>query len=118
MVRQIASWQPQNLTFKRWNVYPITINAGPHILELFGLNNDSVAAFGCEIYDNTLNELIAASTLGDLNIIFTSNGITSANVVQNLNNEYLNTGYSCPEGYVYNNCTGGCEGFIFCNPCS
>ena len=103
--------------FKRWNVYPITINSGPHILELFGWNNDNTGGFGCEIYDNTLNELINATTLDDVNIIFTSSGITSANVVQNGNNEYLNTGYSCPEGYVYSNCTNTCEGFTFCNPC-
>ena len=113
----ISQWYGANLPFKRWNVYPITINSGPHILELFGWNNESVAGFGCEIYDNTLNELIAASTLSDLNIIFTSSGITSANVIQDSYNEYLDTGFSCPDGYVYNHCTNTCEFFSFCYAC-
>ena len=113
----ISQWYGANLPFKRWNVYPITINSGPHILELFGWNNESVAGFGCEIYDNTLNELIAASTLSDLNIIFTSSGITSANVIQDSYNEYLDTGFSCPDGYVYNHCTNTCDFFSFCYTC-
>jgi len=113
----ISQWYGANLPFKRWNVYPITINSGPHILELFGWNNELVAGFGCEIYDNTLNELIAASTLSDLNIIFTSSGITSANVIQDSYNEYLDTGFSCPDGYVYNHCTNTCEFFSFCYTC-
>jgi len=113
----ISQWYGSNLPFKRWNVYPITINSGPHTLELFGWNNESVAGFGCEIYNNTLNELIAASTLSDLNIIFTSSGITSANVIQDSYNEYLDTGFSCPDGYVYNHCTNTCEFFSFCYAC-
>lgn len=113
----ISQWYGSNYPFTRWNVYPITINSGPHILELFGWNNESFASFGCEIYDNTLNELITATTLSDLNIIFTSSGITSANVIQNSYDEYLDTGFSCPDGYVYNHCTNTCEFFSFCYTC-
>jgi hypothetical protein len=113
----ISQWYGLNYPFTRWNVYPITINSGPHILELFGWNNESFASFGCEIYDNTLNELITSSTLSDLNIIFTSSGITSANVIQNSYDEYLDTGFSCPDGYVYNHCTNTCEFFSFCYTC-
>lgn len=111
----IGAWGTR--PFNRWNVYPITINAGSHVLELYGWNNDGVASFGCEIYDNTLSDLVNASTINDINIIFSSSGITTANVVQNSNDEYLPNGYTCPDGYVYNFCTNTCELFEFCYPC-
>jgi hypothetical protein len=60
------------LQFKYWHIYPVTIFEGDHILELYGLNNSDDAGFGCEIYNNTAQQLITATTLNDLNIIFSS----------------------------------------------
>jgi hypothetical protein len=37
--------------FTSWHVFPITLNAGNHIIKLSGLNLGSEASFGAEIYD-------------------------------------------------------------------
>ena len=58
--------------FKIWNVYPVVIGSGDHNLELFGYNNSSFAGFGCEIYDNTFEELTGATSLSDINIIYSA----------------------------------------------
>lgn len=116
----ISSWDTTitGLPFKRWNVYPITINSGSHVLELYGWNEPNfVGSLGCEIYDNTLFDLINATTLNDINIIFSSSGQTTANVVQDLNDEYTTSGYTCPDGFVYNSCTNTCDYIQFCYPC-
>jgi hypothetical protein len=101
-------------SFKYWHVYPVVIGAGDHILELFGLNNSSIAGFGCEIYDNTLEELTGFTTYSQLNVIFTSSGQTQATIVQNLSNQYLTSGYTCPSGYVYSVCDGTCTKYEYC----
>jgi len=102
--------------FRWWNVYPINISYGTHTLQLFGLDEGAPAGFGMEIYDNTLQELTAATSLNDINIIFTSSGYTTADVVQTINNVPLTSGYTCPSGYVYNSCDGNCSKYEFCYP--
>lgn len=101
--------------FKYWHVYPIVIGGGNHILELFGENNASLAGFGCEIYDNTLNELTGFTTYSQLNIIFTSSGQTLATIVQDLSGNYISSGYTCPSGYTYSQCDGNCVEYVFCS---
>lgn len=58
--------------FKYWHIYPVTLTAGRHIIELTGYNTGSVAGFGAEIYDNTAAEIIASTDGTGLNIIFTT----------------------------------------------
>ena len=99
--------------FKYWHVYPVVIGDGDHTLELFGLNNANIAGFGCEIYDNTLEELTGFTTYSQLNVIFTSSGETQATVVQNLSNQYLSSGYTCTSG-VYSACDGNCIQYEYC----
>ena len=100
--------------FKVWHVYPVTIPAGDHTLELYGLDYGVIAGFGMEIYDNTLSELTGATTLGDLNIIFSSSGYTQADLVQTTGGVYLSSGYTCPSNYVYSTCSGSCLEYEFC----
>jgi len=110
-----------NFAFIWWHVYPVTLDAGNHIIDLYGLNRDmystgpSAASFGCEIYDNTIEELLSAAAVSDLNIIFSSSGQTSATTVQSLTEEYLLSGYSCPVGYTFNPCDLTC--FIEIDAC-
>jgi hypothetical protein len=107
----------ENASFTQWHVYPANLNAGNHIIDLYGLNRNqgSAASFGCEIYDNTFDELFSATTLSDLNIIFSSSGQTSATTVQNLTGNYLLSGYSCPDGYTFDPCNLTC--FIEVDAC-
>ena len=100
--------------FRWWNVYPINISYGVHTLELFGLDEGDPAGFGMEIYNNTLQELTAATSLNDINIIFSSSGYSIADVVQTVGNVPLTSGYTCPSGYVYSSCDGNCTKYELC----
>jgi hypothetical protein len=106
-----------NISFIYWHVYPITISAGNHVIELYGLNRDpgTIAGFGCEIYNNTIDELTGATTVSDLNILFSSSGQTSATTIQDLSGNYLSSGFTCPTGYIYDPCNSNCYTII--NPC-
>lgn len=107
-------------SFQYWNLFPIVIGGGDHTLELYGLNRTTgslpnLAAFGCEIYDNTIVELRNATVLGDLNIVFSASAQTVATVVQNIDGTYDSLGYSCSSGSVYSICSGGnCIQKIYC----
>ena len=101
--------------FNWWHVYPVTIPSGNHTLELYGLDYGVIAGFGMEIYDNTLSELTGATTLGDLNIIFSSSGYTVADLVQTTGGTYLSSGYTCPSNYVYSTCSGSCVEYEYCS---
>ena len=100
--------------FKWWHVYPVEIGGGNHTLELYGENNSSIAGFGCEIYDNTLEQLTGFTSVSQLNIIFSSSGRTTATVVQDLNGNQSSSGYTCPSGYVYSTCSGLCVSYEYC----
>jgi len=101
-------------SFTWWNVYPITLSQGNHTLELYGLDHGTAAGFGMEIYDNTLQQLTAATSFNDINIIFSSSGYTLADVVQNTSGNYLSSGYTCPSGFTYSTCSGNCIDYEFC----
>jgi len=106
-------WTDQQ--FKWWHVYPINIGAGDHTLELYGLNLGSDAGFGCEIYDNTLEDLTGFTSYSQINVIYTSSGETTATIVQDLSGNYSSSGYTCPSGYVYSTCSGNCIQYEFCS---
>ena len=93
-------------TFNVWRIYPITLQHGSHIIQLEGYNCGSVASFGAEIYDNTVAELAGATSIGDLNIIFTTRDMVG---------HQLDVGhYTCPGGYSLNTCDSPftCRAFI------
>jgi hypothetical protein len=112
---------PESLDkFRKWHVYPVTLTGGQHIIGLYGYNQTNPginpAGFGCEIYDNTLSQLINASSINDLNIVFSSTEFIGdiIQVVKNVNGEYLTSGYTCPTGYEYAPCDGTCWKNIYC----
>ena len=102
--------------FGYWHIYPVFIEQGQHILEIYGKNYDygSPGGIGAEIYDNTLSELGLAQNLSDLNIIFSTSAYTEATIVQNNNGNYQSFGYSCPTGYVYSECDNACVRYELC----
>ncbi len=103
-------------TFFYWHIYPIDIPAGNNTLELTGLNIQQTGAFGCVIYDNTPTQLVAATSDGNLNIIFNSRTITNIDIVESTLGVYEDKGYTCPPGYtVYSPCGGNnCYQYIVC----
>lgn len=110
--------------FKYWHVYPVELYSGSNVLECLGLNVDNVAGFGFEIYDNTYDELISATTINDLNIIFTTKDKTGStfDIVYTSNYTPLSSGYTCESGstYTYQSCSGRCVTFssVTTNLCS
>jgi hypothetical protein len=54
------------VTFNYWYVYPVTIKAGFHILEVIASNVEWEAAIGMEIYDCTPDELMGTETQAEL----------------------------------------------------
>lgn len=102
--------------FTFWNVYPISIGGGTHVLEVFGLNVTQIASFGFELYDNTLEEMTTATTYDELNIIFSTKSGMRLDVFQNLNGGYIPfSGFSCDEGFIYSPCEGKCVRYIYCD---
>lgn len=88
--------------FKVWHIYPVTLTAGPHVIEMIGHNVDPPAGMGCEIYDATPAELIAADGYEDLGaqLIFSSKDYIGEPVQLGTQN----AGYTCPEGYALAAC--------------
>jgi hypothetical protein len=112
---------PESLDkFRKWHVYPVTLTGGQHIIGLYGYNQTNPginpAGFGCEIYNNTLSELVNANNINDLNIIFSSTEFIGEiiQVVKDGNGQYLTSGYTCPTGYEYAPCDGTCWKNIYC----
>ena len=109
----------KNVSFQFWHVYPVYLTIGEHIIDIYGLNRDvlltedpnqgpSGAIFGFEIYNNTIEELLTATELSDLNIIYSSSGQTISTTVQNISGQPLENGYLCPDGYTFNPCNFNC----------
>lgn len=83
--------------FRKWRIYPISLEAGQHIIEMEGYNCGGDAAFGAEIYDNTVTQLSTATDTTQLNRIFTTR--------QMVGSQFDKGHYSCPAGYALNTCT-------------
>jgi len=110
-----APYDNSTLAFIFWHVYPVTIGAGNHTLQVFGLNRGSVAGFGCEIYDAPLSTLTGATSINDLNIIFSTSAQTSFDLVQQIGLPPSSSGWTCPSSaYTYSVCSGNCTQVEFC----
>lgn len=80
--------------FKIWHIYPVSLTAGQHIIEMEARNCGSSASFGAEIYNNTAAELAAATSYTGLNLVFSTKDMVGLN--------YENGVYVCPAGYALN----------------
>jgi hypothetical protein len=99
-------------TFKVWHIYPIEIAAGPHILEILGHNVSGAASIGCEVYDATSAELIAATSYAALGskLVFSSKDYVGQPIQLGTDG----VGYSCPVDYSLDICSGPatCKKFL------
>jgi hypothetical protein len=90
--------------YTTWKVFPIQLNSGKNIIEMYGSNdnNSTDFAFGAEIYTASTATLTAATTVDDLGIVFTTSGLTgSFYEVGDV------SGYTCPSGYALDTCVTG-----------
>lgn len=91
-----SPWPGISAAFIYWHIYPVKLNAGENVIEVAGYNfNQSLGAFGVEIYDNTREEIIAATSEADLNYVFTSKSM----IGKSFQVGETSTGYGCPTGY-------------------
>lgn len=87
-------------TFRFWHIYPVTLTAGTHVLNVIGTNISVVGSLGAEIYNNTSAEIQAATNYGALNLIFSSKDFIGMPIQIGSDN----IGYSCPVGYALKAC--------------
>lgn len=89
-------------TFRYWHVYPVTIRAGFHILEVIASNELSIAAVGMEIYDCTPKQLMATKTQAQLDpyIVFSTKDLVGTYTYSGTD------GYPIVEGYSLVMCDG------------
>lgn len=80
--------------FNYMNIYPVDLAPGPNFIEMWALNSDGPAGFAMEIYDQSLASLIASTSIGDLNILF-----TTADMFGQPFDLGDTVGWSCPAGY-------------------
>lgn len=106
------------VTFKYWFIYPVTMKAGRNIIEVQGHNYSlPVAAFGMEIYDATKADLINATSDADLqnNFVWRSKDMVNQYLNYTYSSEDGFRGYNCPEDYALVTCENEvyCEKRIF-----
>ena len=86
-------------SFTKWHVLPITLQAGLNIIELEARNDGSSAAFGAEIYDATVTQLVNIATVIDLA------AVTIFSTFDKIGDQFQtgeSSGYNCPVGYALN----------------
>jgi hypothetical protein len=90
------------VTFRIWHVYPVTLTAGAHVLELSGFNVSGPAALGTEVYNMTPAALAAATSYVGMGsgLVFSSKDFIGMPVQLGSGN----IGYSCPAGYSLRYC--------------
>lgn len=91
------------VAFKIWHVYPVLLTQGPHLITLQAHNVTSNAAIGCELYNASPSDLIAATSYTDLGsrLLFSSKDYVGAPVQLGTGD----VGYTCPTGYDLAPCT-------------
>ncbi len=120
----------------RWFIYPITLDAGCHRINIKGFNKDFEGMLAAVVWQNSKAEILAAESRSALTEVFASD--LQPSLYQNINNSEpwtCNVGVltttspfsadcpgcrqetstlvqQCPEGYTYNNSTQKCEGLF------
>jgi hypothetical protein len=92
-------------TFRPFCIYPLTLSAGEHVINMIGTNSPASgfnpASIGCEIYENTAAEIAAATSTGDLDILFSTENVLG----QPIQIGNMGIGYQCGAGYSLNLCS-------------
>jgi hypothetical protein len=93
-----------DLAFKFWHIYPVSLNAGNHVIEIIGHNDSSVAGMGAEIYLLSSAQIQAATSYAAMGsgLIFSSKDYIGMDVQVGSDG----IGYSCPDGYSLVLCDG------------
>ena len=83
--------------FNVWHVYPVVLTAGTHQILLSCNNYGFKGGFAAEIYDNTVAQLAAATSVSSLTRIFSTENYLPGG--PNAGGGFCSN-YSCPTGYT------------------
>jgi len=84
--------------YSYWHIYPISLHAGQHTIQIQGYNSGNLATVGVEIYNSTITQLLNAHTYSQANVIFTSLSLDAQIAASG--------SYACPAGAYLNDCGG------------
>lgn len=95
---------PTEATFRFWHIYPVSISAGTHVLEMKCLNTFSIAAMGAEIYNLTSAQIQSATSYVSMGggLVFSTKDFVGQPVQVGTGG----VGYTCPSGYSLVLCDG------------
>lgn len=104
--------------FNYWNVFPMTLSAGTHIITLEGINYGGSAAFGAEIYTASPAALAAMTSQAQLTAVTLFSTLDQRGLPFQTG---LFSGYSCPEGCALDMCGAtpvcACKTILPPDPC-
>ncbi len=85
--------------YKRWHILPITLLQGDNYFEFLcsNLDNPSKGSIGVEIYDNTRSQLMAATQLSSLTVLFSTAQFHAFGKALTI--VETQTCKTCPDGY-------------------
>jgi hypothetical protein len=90
------------ISYGRLHIYPIQLTAGNHLLEIEYVDYGGLQQVAAEIYNNTSAEILAATDITDLDVIWTTEGIDQVEFI---------ISRECPSGYeigIDSSCSYGC----------
>ncbi|WP_121356784.1 hypothetical protein [Flavisolibacter nicotianae] len=96
-VIKVQKLESSTENFNKWFIYPIQLGPGRHIIEFEAMNVGGPAAFGAEIYDNTLQQIAQATNYTSLNVLFTTKDM--------IGQQFQLGQYTCPAGYALSTCS-------------
>ena len=91
-----------SMTLAHFLVFQITLNSGTNIFELEGLSTGAGAILAAEVYSASVQTLTAMTTPAQLS------GVTIFSTLDKVGSTFdlgQTSGYSCPSGFVFNNCS-------------
>lgn len=90
------------ISYERLHIYPIRLTPGNHFIKIGYVDYGNPQTLAAELYDNTAAEIIAATSINDLNVVWSTEGRLSLETV---------LGQACPEGFELltgESCEVGC----------
>ena len=94
--------EDNRISYERLHIYPIRLTPGNHFIKIGYVDYGVPQMLAAELYDNTAAEIIAATSINDLNVVWSTEGRLSLETV---------VGNTCPEGFELlagESCEVGC----------
>jgi len=97
---------PNQVTFNFWYIYPVSLTAGTHVIEIIGNNTSGTVAgaadIGCEVYNMTPSAIASVTSYAAMGagLVFSSKDFVGMPIQVGSGG----IGFSCPSGYSLKLC--------------